>query len=173
MKHLLLLFFSLTISSYLFSQENLLTHKTDDFSISYPENWSYSDQKPNPMVQAVFYSPEASQEKDSFRENVNLTVEDLKGREMDLNEYTNTSLESVKSQIPSAKIITQTDTKVNGFDAKSIVWSADFGTIYLKFKQISTIINEKAYIITYTSTVEEFDDYIEIGDQILSSLIIH
>ncbi|MGB6268832.1 MAG: PsbP-related protein [Olleya sp.] len=107
MKHkltALVIFFAL-ISSSIFSQEDWHTFEEENFSISYPKNWSSSDKKPNPLVKAIFFSPEFSQEKDQFRENVNVTVENLQGKDLSIEDYTKIALDQVKKQIPTAKII--------------------------------------------------------------------
>ncbi|WGD33697.1 hypothetical protein [Olleya sp. YS] len=158
------------VSTFIFSQENWQTFETETFAINYPEDWSYSDNKPNPMVQAVFFSPEITQVKDQFRENVNLTVEDLKSVELNIQEYTKLALDQVEKQISSAKILNQSSTTISGLEARIIIWSADFGNgILLKLKQLYTISNGKAYVLTFSSTIAEYDEYSEIGDNILKS----
>ena len=39
----------------------------------------------------------------------------------------------------------------------------------LKFKQLYTVLDDTAYVLTFSSSVSEYDKYKEIGDRILNS----
>ncbi|WP_299111335.1 PsbP-related protein [uncultured Winogradskyella sp.] len=163
---LLLLFFSLA----LFAQDNFKRHNGDSFSLDYPNDWTHSKQTPNPAVKDIFLSPENTNKDDQFRENVNLTIEDISNFDLTLEAYTKKALDQVKIQIPSAKVLSQTTTTINKMEVGLIIWSADFGNnMILKFKQLFIISGQKAYVLTFSSSANEYDQYIEIGDRILNS----
>lgn len=163
----LLLFF---ISTFLFAQEDWKTFAKDNFSIQYPATWEYSDQKPQPNIQFVLMSEEASQNEDMFRENINLNTEDLNGQDVSLKDYAKAGLDQVFAQIPSAKMITNNDIKLGGENAKEIIWSANLGNgILLKFKQVFLLKDGTAYVLTFTATETDYDKYIVDGEKILYS----
>ncbi|MFC0604000.1 PsbP-related protein [Winogradskyella pulchriflava] len=158
------------VSTALFAQKDWKTLEKDNYAINYPEDWISSDQKPQPTMQFLLLSDEKSQEKDQFRENINLTIEDLRGQTLSTEEYVKISLDQITSQIPNSKIISNDAIKIDGFEARVVIWSADFGNgMILKFKQILLINSGNAYVLTFSSTASEYDQYIEIGDKILNS----
>ncbi len=160
----------LLISTTLLAQNDWNTLERDEYAISYPKDWVSSDQKTQASTQFLLLSDEKTQDEDSFRENINLTTEALGGREFTIEAYVKLSIDQIKAQIPSANIISNKNIKVEGREAKSVVWSADFGNgMILKFKQILMIYNDKGYVLTFSSSETEYDTYIAIGDQILNS----
>ncbi|WP_339625266.1 PsbP-related protein [uncultured Winogradskyella sp.] len=160
----------LLIGFTVFAQKDWTQLTQDGFAISYPKDWVSSDQKPQPSMQFLLMSDEKSQINDKFRENINLTLEDLGGQVLSLEDYAKISLEQITTQIPSAKVIVNVTTKINDYEARSVIWSADFGNgMVLKFKQVFILNGGMAYVLTFSSTSAEYDDYIEVGDKILNS----
>ena len=164
----------LFLCSAMYSQEDWKTYEKDNYSIQYPENWSYSDQKPQPSIQFVLMTEEASQTEDMFRENINLNTESLQGRDITLDEYIELSLGQITKQIPSAKLLSSEDISINGMKAKSSIWSADFGNgMLLKFKQYVVLNRGMAYILTYSSSVTDFEKYLDQATGILDTFKIN
>nr|WP_321231756.1 PsbP-related protein [uncultured Psychroserpens sp.] len=157
------------MSNIVFAQDEWKTLEKENYSISYPTTWEHSDKKPQPSTQFVLFSEVASQEKDSFRENINLSTENLNGQNPSLSDYTRVSLDQVKAQVPTAKIVASSTTKVNGIDVSDITWSATFGAIDLKFRQFLFIKNGTAYILTYTGSSSEFDNYSKVVNTTFNS----
>lgn len=170
MKTKLTLLLSILLVTLATAQDKWKTLEKDNYIISYPKNWVSSDQKPQPTIEFVLLSEEASQKKDQFRENINLNTENLSGKKLSLKEYIKLALDQVKTQIPSAKTISKKNIELNGKEAKKIIWSADLGGgIVLKFKQLFLINNETAYILTYTASMAEYDIYDKVSDKIFNS----
>lgn len=168
MKYITLLF--LFISTSLFAQNNWQVLETNEYSISYPQDWVSSDMLTQPSMQFLLLSPEESQKNDKFRENINLTVEALGTNAMSLEDYIKLSTDQVIAQIPSAKILSNSTKKINNILAADIQWSADFGNgIALQFKQLFTIQNGVAYVLTYSSTEAEFNEYFDVANTIMNS----
>jgi len=162
---LLLLF----VSAFTFAQDDWETLEKDNYSINYPSHWEYSDKKPQPSVKFMFFSEIESQNEDAFRENVNMTTENLNGQKMSLSDYTELSINNIKKELPTAKFISNKSIKVNGIDVSDVIWTGTFGTVELKFRQFLLIHKGSAYILTYSSTVSEFENYSEITNTILNS----
>jgi hypothetical protein len=170
MKNRLTLLLTLLLTTICFAQDDWQIHKQDNYSINYPTNWEYSPKKPQPAIQFVLFSEEASQTKDLFRENINLTLEDISGQNFNLESYTKVALEQVKSQIPSANILSNTLIKLGDKNAKEIVWTAELGVgMLLKFKQVFTLHENSAYVLTFTASTTEYDAYIIDATTILYS----
>ena len=163
----LLLLFTANI---LVAQDDLQTYQKDNYSISYPSDWEYSDQKPQPSVAFMLLSPEASQKQDLFRENINLTIEELTQADLTLEQYTEKALEQVKMQIPTAKMLSALPVFIGEVEATNIIWSADFGNgMVLKFNQLFTVKDRIAYVLTFTSTEKEYDLYEKDAIKMLNS----
>ncbi|MCA0133026.1 DcrB/PsbP domain-containing protein [Winogradskyella alexanderae] len=162
----LLLLASLAITA----QENWKTLKKDAFAISYPDNWESSDQLSQPGMQFLLLSDESTMDGDKFREYINLTTESLNGQELTVEEYAKISLDQIMTQLPDSKIESNNATQLDGLATKEVVWSADFGNgNLLKFKQSILLFNGKAYILTFSSSTAEYDDYVKIADLIFQS----
>lgn len=162
--------FALLIGMTGFAQSDWNQITKNDFTINYPEDWISSDQKQTPATQFLILADEKSQESDNFRENINLNLEDLSGKNISLEAYVKLSLEQITGQIPSAKFLENKAVTINQQEAHSIIWTANFGTgINVKFKQVFLIHKEKAYILTFTSTASDFDDYSSVSDTIINS----
>ncbi|MDG5492814.1 PsbP-related protein [Psychroserpens sp. SPM9] len=157
------------ISTFAFAQDDWKTLEKDNFSLIYPSHWEYSEKKPQPSVKFLLFAEVESQKKDFFRENINLNSESLKGQNMSLSEYTKISIDNIKAELPTANFISNTSIKVNGIDVSDIVWSNKFGKVDLKFRQFLMVYKGEAYVITYTATASEFDDYGTIANTILNS----
>ena len=162
----LLILVSLIISA----QENWQTTKKDAFAISYPNDWETSNQLSQPSMQILLLSDASTQDKDKFRENINITTESLGGRSMSIASYAKVSTDQIKAQIPSARVESSKLSKLDGQEAWEVIWSGDFGNgMYLRFKQSFLLFNDTAYVLTYSSSTAEFDQYIKIADLVFES----
>jgi len=164
-------FLMLFVSATLIAQDNLKTLEKDNFSVNYPENWFSSDQKPQPSVLFLISAPENSQLKDQFRESVNMVIETLPSKTIALEEYTKLSLDQIKSQVPNLEVNSSKNSTLNGLNSRELIWSADFGNgMFLKFKQVFIIIENIAYVITYTATTIDYEEYQKSADKIINSV---
>jgi hypothetical protein len=141
---LLVLFFSL---SSMFSDDymKIIAEKT---SINVPLGWQ-AEYKKTPYIYIV-YSP--AQENATFRENYNLTIEKLQ-RKYSVSEYYNAAFENLKKIIPDIKVIDQKD--------NYYIYTFTYNNVSLQQLQYIVIKNNNAYIVTFSSTPETFDNYKE------------
>lgn len=157
------------LTTAIFAQDGWKTYQKDNYSINYPPNWEYSDQKPEPTIAFIFMSPEASQTKDSFRERVNLTIENLVHEDLTLEAYTEKVLQQVK-QVPNAKMASALPVTIGDIEATNIIWSAELGGgMNLKFNQLFTVKDRVAYVLTFASTTTEYERYEKDAIMILNS----
>lgn len=157
------------LTTAIFAQDGWKTYQKDNYSINYPSNWEYSDQKPEPTIAFIFMSPEASQTKDSFRERVNLTIENLVHEDLTLEAYTEKVLQQVK-QVPNAKMASALPVTIGDIEATNIIWSAELGGgMNLKFNQLFTVKDRVAYVLTFASTTTEYERYEKDAIMILNS----
>lgn len=160
----------LCASLHSFAQETSQQLQSDKYHLSYPSSWVSSDQKPSPSTEILLLADESSLANDKFRENINLNTDSIRSAEMSLDEYVNFGLEQIKSQIPTAEVISKKPIELNGIKATNLVWSADFGNgMTLQFRQIIFIRESTGYTLTYSSSDKEFSKYEAVADNILMS----
>ena len=141
--------------------------KTKNYSISYPSDWTVD--QTNQMGTDFIILSQLTSESDLFSENVNLIVQDLTGYDLDLAAYTQLSIDQIKALITDAELISSE--KINGAenDFQKVIYTGRQGQYQLKFEQYYLVENNKAYVLTLTCEIDQFDSYQKQGEQILNS----
>lgn len=142
------------------------TFNGDGYQLNYPQDWELNASLPNAEM-AVLSG--LTSEDDSFRENVNLLIQDLTGADIDLDQYVQISENQVRNDLVNGRIFYSERHNVTGSEFHMIIFSGKFGTSNLKLQQHYLIKNNKAYVLTLTCAYAEFDDYQKIGAMILGS----
>ncbi|MDJ0644759.1 MAG: PsbP-related protein [Flavobacteriaceae bacterium] len=140
----------------------------ESYSINYPSNWQLDTSGRN---KTEFIILSKREENDPFRENVNLIIQDLSNHIMNLESFVKLS-EDVIKQTPSATIIESKKIENDGRTYHQIIWKGFISKQILKFKQLFFIKNNRAYTLTLTGREKEFENYLPIGDKILTSFIL-
>lgn len=148
------------------AQEDLKILDDKEYTIKYPGTWEVNQSGQMGMSFALF-SP-LSFDGDQFRENVNLIIQDLSGHEMDLTDFVNLSENQIRTIMQDSEIL---KSEKSG-DNHLMIYSATMGQYKLKFSQRYWLINNKAYILTFTAEQTEFDNYKGISNQIMNSFQI-
>mgnify|MGYP006088770357 CR=1 FL=1 len=138
----------------------------EDFQISFPSNWSFDNTGINGT--ALFISSELDAISDLFAESVNLIIQDLSGQSTNMYKYIELTKNEL-SQLNATNIkIDQKQSSTIGSEA-SLSYEFKYDIYNLKIKQRVIIYNDKAYIVTYTATVSDYNKYFSIGNKILNS----
>lgn len=116
------------------------------------------------------FSPLESKE-DIFKENVNLLIQNLTGSNIDLDKYTEISVEQVKTMITNSNIIENNRIKNADNDYQKIIYTGVQGVYNLKIEQYYWVIDNKAYVLSLTCEQNKFDDYKNVGEDILNSFL--
>lgn len=135
------------------------------YTIKYPEDWQFDNSGIMGMPFLIL-SPILSDD-DTFRENVNLMEEDLAGKGIDINQYAEISEDLIKKFITDVAIIKSA--KTANENIHQMIYTGKQGVLDLKFMQYYQIIDEKAYVLTLTCEVNEFDNYKDTGEKIMNS----
>ena len=167
MKRILIIFtfFLLLSPAYLFSQEwNSI--KTDKYSIDYPSDWEINEE--GAMGTAfILFSP--LKDGNSFRENINLMIQDLTGFDFDLDSYTELSESQVGQYIQNAKILKSERLQGAAGEYHMIEYTGTQQEFNLHWKQYYWYINDKAYLLTFTAEDTAYEEYISLANQIMNS----
>ena len=157
---------TLFIITFLFSfisySQNVRTIKTSEYEISFPENLKFDDSKTR-NTEVIIYM---ENEKDLFIENINLLIQDLKGHQIDLNQYVKITETQVNE---NGKLIESEKINLNGASAQLMVYEATLSGRALKFYQYILVKNEKAFVLTYSAEVENFELYFQEMNKIFNS----
>jgi serine/threonine-protein kinase len=151
------------------TQEGWESLKENGYSIKYPEDWTLDKSGQNVTSFIILSLPTSSQ--DQFRENVNLLVQDLTGLNIDLEKYAQISEDQIKRLATNGKLIEIAKQTANGIDFQKVVYTFDQGIFKLKCEQYYWIKSNKAYVLTLTCEIDQFNNFKEVGEQILNSFI--
>lgn len=139
----------------------------NNYSIQYPTTWELNNSK-QMGTSFILFSPLTS-EKDRFRENVNLLIQDLKGQNLDLDKYTEISEEQVKTMLTDGKIIESKRMTSGTSTYQKIIYTGTQGVYKLEFEQYYWVEKDKAYILTLTCEENQFAAFKLTGEKILNS----
>lgn len=161
---------ALLILSVLVAQAQLAkTHDTERFTIQYPESWNIDQSGQMGMTFAVFSEQEGSN--DLFKENVNLVEQDLSGYNMNLDQYMDLNLSQLKSMITNYEL--KSSNRISGSpEYHKLIYIGNQGQYNLTFEQYFWVVGTQAYVLTFTSEQNQFDNYKDIGESILNSFQI-
>lgn len=137
------------------------------YSIQYPENWELD--KSGKMGLSLILLTKQSSPQDQFRDNVNILIQDLQGQNINLDKYVKISEEQIKTMITNGNLIESKRLNENGSEFQKVIYTGEQGVYKLKFEQFYWIKNEKAYVLTLTCELEQFETYKVTGEKIMNS----
>lgn len=154
-------------SKNLHTNDDWKTLNQSNYSIQYPPTWELNQSGPKGVSFIIFSPLESGQDK--FRENVNLLIQDMTGKNIDLNKYTEISEGQIKEMATNPNLIESIRIKTESGEYHKLIYSADYGVLHLEFEQYYWVINDKAYALTFTSEQNQFGNFRERGEKILNS----
>lgn len=166
MKHLLYLLVFFFLLPIAYSQETNLVYIENEFSLEHP-NWLLDTSGQLGTTLILFSEKEG--EKDKFIECVNVIVQDLKGKNIDLEKYKEISENQIKSMITKPKIY---ESKI--LDSKNqkyykIKYAMSQGKLRLIITSVCYFRNDRAYLITFGAEFKKYKFFKPIGEFILNS----
>lgn len=148
------------------SQSTILRIEDEKFELYFPNTWEV---KENYMETKVMGLSPVVDEEDTFRENINVTTENLIGKQT-LSNYKKAVQSSLKKSMPGIELIeTDDDVQLGNRKAYSHVFQDYTTTQPYKFKQYYFISNSRAYALTFTAETDTYDEYLPIAEQIAST----
>lgn len=146
------------------------TLSNNQYAIQYPANWELN-QSGQMGSSFILFSPLESAQ-DSFKENINLIIQDLAGYNVDLNQYTQISEEQIKTMLQNASILESKRLKNTNGEYQKMVYTATQNNYRLKFLQYYWVAKQKAYILTFTAEQNKYDTYLNTAEKIFNSFKI-
>jgi len=157
------------VSTVVTAQTNTAWKKItqSNYSVEYPSNWELDQTGKMGAIFFMFAPLESADDK--FRENVNLMIQDLTGRNIDLDKYTEISLDQIKTQAVNGKLIESKKLKDGSGEYQKLIYTSDQNGFHLKYEQLYYVKDNKAYLLTLTSEQNKFDEFKADGEKILNS----
>lgn len=140
------------------------------FTIQYPDSLELN--KSGQMGMTFILLTKQTSQQDLFRENVNLIIQDLAGQNINLDKYVEISERQIKTMITNGNIIESKRIKTSYSEFQKVIYTGVLGQFNLKFEQYYWIVKQKAYVLTLTCEINQFDKYQEIGEKIMNSFKI-
>jgi hypothetical protein len=152
------------------SKEDWKTYSASNYTLQYPNNWELDDSG-KLGTKFMLLSPTSSIA-DTFKENVNLVVEDLKGQKVNLDTYAKITEGQIETMIKNAKVVMSQRLSVGTEQVHKIVFTGRQNGFDLQTMQYYRIANGIAYVLTFSAEEDQFDAYAEVGEQILKSFLL-
>jgi len=135
-----------------------------EYSIQYPKDWTLDISGTGGTV--FMMTSKLDSDTDQVTQNVNGVIENLPEK-IDLDAYAKAALDQIKTVYPT--ILEKEKVKSENGDFYKVIFSGQQNGMELKLEQHYRIKNNKAYVITFTSSIDDFDKDKEIGEKIMSS----
>ncbi|WP_270088019.1 hypothetical protein [Sphingobacterium sp. SYP-B4668] len=163
MKFIYLMVTTLLLTFLSCKSDNQGTFANEDYSISYNKSYDMDDSGINGTDLYIVLPHDVNQ---NFRNNINLLVQDLTEANLNLEQFVELTESQIKS---SGQLIKSEKMNQNGTEYQSIIFEANFGEGDLKFLQHDFVQNNKAYILTYTATVDTFEENLSKAQEVMNS----
>ncbi|MBS9774816.1 MAG: hypothetical protein KGV59_06650 [Tenacibaculum sp.] len=138
-----------------------------NYSISYPDTLDL--RKPGIMGSSLMLFSKPTSQQDRFRENVNLTIQNLSGMNIDLDKFVYIGEDQVKNLITDGNLIESKRLSIKNKNFHKFIYTGRQGKFNLKWLQYCCIKNEKAYVITLTCELKQFNKYAPIAEEMIKT----
>jgi len=136
------------------------------FKIDYHPHWNIGE---FPGTLLAFLSPLVGPE-DQYRENLNITREELPNANISLEHYINLSIEQLKRGLTNFRLLESSSAaSLAKGKAYKLIYNGTSGIFYLKFMQIFTIMDNLVYIFTYTAENNHYDEFLDDAKKMIKS----
>ena len=140
------------------------------FKIEYPSDWQRVDTPKSLDTLVSFYSPPLGTS-DTFRDNIVITA-----GKYSQNISSSKFIEDFVAQLQTAKGIKVDEVdknyKISGHDAYKVVYSVNQGRDEYHVMRVGVPVGSNFYVITYTSQLSSFAEFIDTVNKMLSSVEI-
>jgi PsbP len=143
------------------------TFSKETYTIQYPNDWKVDTSKD--VGADIFIFASLENEKDKFRENINVIIQDLTGQDIDLEKYKDITDKQIDELATEGSVIESSVVEKDKDAYYKIIYGMSQGKYKLIITSICYIYNEKAYLATFTTEKSSYENYKKIGDDIFES----
>lgn len=116
----------------------------------------------------IAYLPKED-ENDNFSENLNVLVQDLSGKNIDLKEFTRISVSQVESMLGKDAILENEYYHTDAGPYHKLIYCGKLGMLQLCTIQYFFVRNDKAWVLTFSVKQEELQSYQAIAEQSMNT----
>ncbi|MGJ5672910.1 MAG: protein kinase domain-containing protein [Nostochopsis sp.] len=155
-------------------QEKFIPYENTEYQITikYPESWQLQIKDigvAGVTELATIISPKQN-DTDKFQEKINIDIEEFSGTLADSQKL---FIDEIKNTLPDAQIINMSSTTLAFKPANQIIYTGKDGDIVLKNLQVWTLKGNKAYVITYTAAIDDYEQFINTANEMIDSFKIN
>jgi hypothetical protein len=161
---------SLSISTRAVAQDTWQNLDQPAYKFSYPANWVLDEAGQMGTKFIIFSALESAE--DTFKENVNLIIQDLTGYNLNLDQYAKLSEEQIKNMMNNVSIGEHKRVDTGSSPHYKIIYSGDQGIYKLTFEQYYFVKDNKAYVLTLTTEQKSFEKFKAEGEKMLESFVL-
>lgn len=143
------------------------TLENANYSIQYPDSFELNTS--GEMGLSFILLSKQTSPSDLFRENINLIIQDLTNQNINLDKFVKISEGQITTMFKNATIIENKRIIKEDSEFHVMSFSGIQGQFNLNFVQYYWIVDQKAYVLTFTCEQTQYDHYKEIGDKIMNS----
>lgn len=147
-----------------------LKFNDSDYYVSYPKSFDVNFDGMSGMRIQMMTQRES--DADMFLENFGLLSEVNYNPDTKLEHYVEASMSQLVLVVSDFKLLESTDSTINGFKCHKLVYTGTFGDFKLKWEQFIYLQNGRAYIWTFTSTLDNFDVICPIFEKVVGTFEI-
>lgn len=168
---ILICFYNFSIGYSQHNTSNWETYSTDEYSINYPNDW-LTIKNPNNEMDFIILSPPTSLF-DDFQENVNLITQRTFGYPNSLEQVVEMNISTIPRLIKNSKIIESEQLRRENQKYHQLKYTFSDNGLNMHILQHYWLIDNKLYVLTFTTKVETYEEYKEIGLGVLNSFKIN
>ena len=138
------------------------------FSMNYPANWVKVENYEG--AAAVFVAPKQNSY-DTFQENLSVVIQNQAENAMSLQKYTDTAIYQIKVVFKEGIQVLESESGsayLAGKPAYKFVYVTKMAPEF-KIMHVWTLDGTRAYQVTYTAAISDFDEYKNIVDKMIQS----
>lgn len=146
------------------------TLERDNYSIQYPATWS-EDDKFNDMGFRVYASEDSITTR--FKPKITLTILDLKGAQLNFDDFERDAEEQVTKVYTKASIVESKRIKIDSIEYHELLVAFDNNAgIRMEHEAWECYINGKIYGLVLLTEKAGFENYQKLGENIMSTFTI-
>ncbi|MFN3196028.1 MAG: hypothetical protein ACE364_08780 [Chlorobiota bacterium] len=167
---LIFIFSLITVSFSKEKEVEIAVLENEKFKIEYPSDWEL-DESGNMGTSFILFSP-VDKLNENFNTNINLIIQDVSAYNITFDQYVELSEKQIKTMIIDSKIVFSDLVTTESNQYQKLIFTGKQGVYDLKFEQFYIMRGPKVYVLTLTCRQEEFDDFQQLGEQIMNSFQI-
>jgi PsbP len=161
----------LLIANYCISQTNeTVTYTKANYSIQYPTSWQLDTA--TKMGASLFIFSPLENNADNFKENVNIMIQDLGNQKIDLEKYKQISDKQIKQMGVNAKVIQSIIVTTSKQPYYRVAYSIVQQGVKIQIVTKCVIVNNKAYLATFSGDYNKFEQYKSVCKEIINSFYV-